>query len=214
MTIPACGRSGPCARRGQAVPAIIVSARRIPVTAPALELGVPCWKNPAPRNCKRCCGDAGHGPKDDTARGLSPDCARRAKLAAKGRESDEPAWPCPWRALLTAPALAGEAGDLVFAERGPWDLSCGAGRPGRSTSRPRGRGLPAPGSGHDHAEPGHRPRRRQAALQLDEATPRITCKIGPFPISAGNPSLTFFLESVARDMAALTGGSRSISATG
>ncbi|WP_258286698.1 hypothetical protein, partial [Escherichia ruysiae] len=47
------------------------------------------------------------------------------------------------------------------------------------------------------------------ALELTEQTPRITRRIGPFPSSGGDPALTFFLETIARDMAALTGGSPS-----
>ena len=109
--------------------------------------------------------------------------------------------------LLTAPALAGEAGDLVFAERGPWDLSAAPVVWQISQQGPEVEGFRPLGQGTITLSQVTDPADGKAALQLDEATPRITRKIGPFPISGGDPSLTFFLESVARDMAALTGGS-------
>ena len=109
--------------------------------------------------------------------------------------------------LLTAPALAGEAGDLVFAERGPWDLSAAPVVWQIDQQGPEVEGFRPLGQGTITLSQVTDPADGKAALQLDEATPRITRKIGPFPISGGDPSLTFFLESVARDMAALTGGS-------
>ena len=44
-------------------------------------------------------------------------------------------------------------------------------------------------------------------LQLDQKSTQRSRRIGPFPTSGGDPVVTFFLESTARDMAALTGGS-------
>ncbi|MFD2441967.1 hypothetical protein ACFSS8_21145 [Paracoccus kondratievae] len=44
-------------------------------------------------------------------------------------------------------------------------------------------------------------------LELAEKTDRITRRIGPFPVSGGDPALVFFLENISRDMAMLTGGS-------
>ena len=109
--------------------------------------------------------------------------------------------------LLTAPALAGEAGDLVFAERGPWDLSAAPVVWQIDQQGPEVEGFRPLGQGTITLSQVTDPADGKAALPLAEATPRITRKIGPFPISGGDPSLTFFLESVARDMAALTGGS-------
>lgn len=109
--------------------------------------------------------------------------------------------------LAAAPALAGEPGDLVFAERGPWDLG------GRSLhweltqQGPELENFKPLGKGRISLSQIADPSDGQPVLQLAEDTDRIDRKIGPFPISGGDPSLTFFLETVARDMAALTGGS-------
>ena len=110
--------------------------------------------------------------------------------------------------LLFAPAaLAGEAGDLVFAERGPWDLSAAPLVWTLSQQGPEVEGFKPLGQGTITLSQIIDPSDGKPVLQLDEATARISRKIGPFPVSGGDPSLTFFLETVARDMAALTGGS-------
>ncbi len=108
--------------------------------------------------------------------------------------------------LAASPALAGEAGDLVFAERGPWSLD----RPlvwTISQTGPEIEGFKPLGQGTVSLSSATDPSDGQPVLHLNEDTPRIKRKIGPFPVSGGDPSLTFFLETVARDMAALTGGS-------
>lgn len=112
--------------------------------------------------------------------------------------------------LLAGPmptaALAGAAGDLVFAERGPWVLD----QPlvwSLSQSGPDVEGFKPLGQGHVTLSAATDPSDGQPVLQLAEDTARIKRKIGPFPTSGGDPALTFFLETVTRDMAALTGGS-------
>jgi len=105
------------------------------------------------------------------------------------------------------PALADEAGDLVFAERGPWDLSNGPLTWNISQQGPEVEGFKPLGQGTIVLSQGVDPSDGKPILQLSEETPRIKRKIGPFPVSGGDPSLTFFLETAARDMAALTGGS-------
>ena len=109
--------------------------------------------------------------------------------------------------LISAPpALAGEAGDLVFAERGPWDLSAPVVW-AIDQKGPEVEGFTPLGQGTITLRQIVDPSDGKPVLQLEEATARINRKIGPFPVSGGDPSLTFFLETVARDMAALTGGS-------
>ncbi len=51
------------------------------------------------------------------------------------------------------------------------------------------------------------PSDQQPILELNQKAGAIDRTIGPFPISSGDPVLTFFLEQTTRDMAALTGGS-------
>jgi hypothetical protein len=111
-------------------------------------------------------------------------------------------------AHIAAPAThAGEAGDLVFADRGPWDLSAGPLVWAIDQKGPEVAGFVPLGQGTITLRQVTDPSDGQPVLQLDEATARINRKIGPFPVSGGDPSLTFFLETVSRDMAALTGGS-------
>ncbi|MTH65907.1 hypothetical protein [Paracoccus shanxieyensis] len=106
----------------------------------------------------------------------------------------------------TAPGHANEAGDLVFAERGPWQLadpliwSIDQTGPVVEGFKPLGQGTVTLSAATDPAD-------GKPVLELAEQTTRITRKIGPFPVTGGDPVLTFFLETVARDMAALTGGS-------
>lgn len=109
---------------------------------------------------------------------------------------------------LASPLWAGEAGDLVFAERGPWQLRdrqlnwqlTRTGPEGIPGFQPVGDGLVTLHeiSGPDTEAP---------ELRLTEATDTRSRDIGPFPVSGGDAALTFFLENTARDMAALTGGS-------
>lgn len=111
-----------------------------------------------------------------------------------------------WLALAL-PAMAGKAGDLVFADRAPWDLSQGPlvwqlqhHGPTVETFRPLG-------DGRLTLSPTTDPRDGKPMLELAEKTAQIQRKLGLYPVSGGDPVLTFFLESTARDMAALTGGS-------
>ncbi len=109
---------------------------------------------------------------------------------------------------LASPLSAGEAGDLVFAERGPWQLRDAelnwqltrTGPEGIPGFQPVSDGLVTlheiSGDVADAPE-----------LQLSEVTEARSRDIGPFPVSGGDAALTFFLENTARDMAAMTGGS-------
>lgn len=108
--------------------------------------------------------------------------------------------------LTSVPAMAGEAGDLVFAERGPWSLPQPLVWQLRQ-SGPEVEGFKPLGEGRVTLSAVTDPADGKPVLQLAEDTPRIKRKIGPFPQGGGDPSLTFFLETVSRDMAALTGGS-------
>jgi hypothetical protein len=103
---------------------------------------------------------------------------------------------------LPAPGRAGEAGDLVFAERAPWSLPQLLAEVDPTVYATRVAADKA--SLHDLQA---QRARQVSVLQLAEDTPRIKRKIGPFPTEGGDPALTFFLETVSRDMAALTGGS-------
>ncbi|WP_372800947.1 hypothetical protein [Paracoccus seriniphilus] len=109
--------------------------------------------------------------------------------------------------LASGPVAAGEAGDIVFANRGPWSL------PDRSIAwTVNVAGPEAPGflPVHDGSVTLAEiidPSDQQPALQLIRKTDARSQKIGPFPISGGDPVLTFFLEQTSRDMARLTGGS-------
>lgn len=103
-------------------------------------------------------------------------------------------------------AWAGEAGDLVFAERGPWVIA----QPlvwTISQTGPEVEGFTPMGQGTVSLHQATDASDGKPVLELTEETARITRKIGPFPVSGGDPALTFFLETTARDMAALTGGS-------
>ncbi|KRW95805.1 hypothetical protein O4J55_04890 [Paracoccus sp. PXZ] len=108
--------------------------------------------------------------------------------------------------LLASPLWAGEAGDLVFAERGPWDLSQGPLVWTLRQTGPEVEGF-APMSEGTVSLAAADPADGQPALELTEETARSKRRIGPFPVSGGDPALIFFLETTARDMAALTGGS-------
>ena len=112
-----------------------------------------------------------------------------------------------WLGLAGGTALAGEAGDAVFAERAPWLLD----KDGMSWSV-HVDGPEAPGFLHvDHGSVTLSevtdPSDRQPVLQITQKTDERSRRIGPFPISGGDPVLIFFLEQTARDMAKLTGGS-------
>lgn len=104
-------------------------------------------------------------------------------------------------------ALASEAGDLVFAERGPWALGD---RPLTWTLTHDGPDVPGfirIGDGSVTLTEVTDASDGQPVLQLEQKTDARNRTIGPFPISGGDPMVTFFLENTARDMAKLTGGS-------
>ena len=109
--------------------------------------------------------------------------------------------------VAATPALANEAGDVVFSDRGPWQLSESGLVWTISQTGPEAEGFTPLGSGTVTLTQTIDPSDGKPVLQLAEDTARIKRKIGPFPISGGDPTLTFFLETVTRDMAALTGGS-------
>ena len=111
-------------------------------------------------------------------------------------------------AVLAGPASAGEAGDLVFAERGPWVLG------GDTFHWTLTRKGPPAEMGFIPVEGGEvtlreaiDPSDNKPILQVIEKAGTRERVIGPFPISSGDPVLTYFLESTVREMAALTGGS-------
>ena len=105
------------------------------------------------------------------------------------------------------PAYAGAAGDAVFADRGPWDLTDTPLRWAITVEGPDLPGFLAVTDGSLEMTQITDPSDGQPVLQLTQKTDGRARKIGPFPISGGDPSLTFFLEQTARDMARLTGGS-------
>jgi hypothetical protein len=109
-------------------------------------------------------------------------------------------------ALAASPALPGEAGDAVFAERGPWsldkDLNWSV-----HVEGPEAPGFLPVEAGSLTLTEATDPSDQQPVLQLVQKTDTRTRQIGPFPISGGDPVLIFFLEQTARDMARLTGGS-------
>lgn len=110
---------------------------------------------------------------------------------------------------LAAPraAHASEAGDAVFAERGPWSLGDKALRWSVTVDGPDVPGFLRVTDGSLEMTEITDPSDGKPVLQLTQKTNDRTRKIGPFPISGGDPALTFFLEQTARDMARLTGGS-------
>ncbi|MDQ1901233.1 hypothetical protein RAH32_12360 [Paracoccus sp. WLY502] len=110
-------------------------------------------------------------------------------------------------ALTTGHALAGEAGDAVFAERGPWSLDGQELQWSVHVEGPDAPGFLRVNDGSVILAEAIDPSDQQPVLQLTQKTDTRTRQIGPFPISGGDPVLTFFLEQTARDMAGLTGGS-------
>ena len=110
-------------------------------------------------------------------------------------------------ALSPLPVLAAEAGDAVFAERGPWDLGDDRLDYRMTVEGPAAEGFSPTADGALILAEGIDPSDGQPVLELTQTTESRDRKIGPFPISGGDPVLTFFLEQTARDMATLTGGS-------
>lgn len=110
-------------------------------------------------------------------------------------------------ALSAQPLLAAEAGDAVFADRGPWDLGKDSLSYRMTVEGPAAEGFQPTADGALTLSEGVDPSDRQPVLELTQKTESRDRKIGPFPVSGGDPVLTFFLEQTARDMATLTGGS-------
>lgn len=109
--------------------------------------------------------------------------------------------------LTGAPLAAGEAGDLIFAERGPWAL-------GERTltwaETQEGPALPSfrqIRGGRVVLSDATDPSDGKPVLHLEQTAGGHSRRIGPFPVSGGDPVVIFFLENTARDMATLTGGS-------
>ncbi len=109
--------------------------------------------------------------------------------------------------LATGAARAGEAGDLVFADRGPWALGDRTLVWSMTHDGPAVPGFAAQDRGSLTLSQALDPSDGKPVLQLDQKSTQRSRRIGPFPTSGGDPVVTFFLESTARDMAALTGGS-------
>ncbi|AUH33288.1 hypothetical protein [Paracoccus tegillarcae] len=115
-----------------------------------------------------------------------------------------------WIVALMLPALpltAGEAGDAVFAERGPWSLGTQELVWTETVQGPAAEGFRTVEDGRLTLSEAIDPTDGEPILQLTHRKGTYDRVIGPYPISGGDPVLTFFLERTARDMAALTGGS-------
>lgn len=112
-----------------------------------------------------------------------------------------------WLGLAAGPALAGEAGDAVFADRAPWSLDKDGMRWSVHVDGPEAPGFLHISDGSITLSETIDPSDQKAVLQITQKTDQRARKIGPFPISGGDPVLIYFLEQTARDMAKLTGGS-------
>lgn len=110
-------------------------------------------------------------------------------------------------ALAPHALAAAEAGDAVFTERGPWDLDDRRLEWQMIVEGPAAEGFQPVADGTVTLSEAIDPSDQQPVLRLTQETDARTRQMGPFPISAGDPVLVFFLEQTARDMAALTGGS-------
>ena len=108
---------------------------------------------------------------------------------------------------LAAPGQAGEAADLVFADRAPWDVGANGLVWHLTRELPAVPDLTPSGEGTVTLSAGTDPSDGKPTVQLQEETPSRSRRIGPFPTSGGDPVVLYFLESTSRDMAALTGGS-------
>lgn len=109
--------------------------------------------------------------------------------------------------LAATSLVAGEAGDAVFAERGPWSVSDQDLSWSVHVEGPEAPGFLQVKAGSVSLKEITDPADDKPVLQLIQKTDSRTRKIGPFPVSGGDPVLTFFLEQTTRDIAKLTGGS-------
>ncbi|MBM3603379.1 MAG: hypothetical protein FJX25_01180 [Alphaproteobacteria bacterium] len=105
------------------------------------------------------------------------------------------------------PSDAAEAGDAVFAERGPWNLGDTVLEWEMTVEGPEAQGFQPTADGRLTLAQAIDPSDQQPVLEVTRQSQNHSRKIGPFPISAGDPVLVFFLEQTARDMSTLTGGS-------
>lgn len=105
-----------------------------------------------------------------------------------------------------APAIGGEAGDAVFAERGPWQLGDARVEWELSVEGPAAEGFRPVAEGRVTLAEVTDPSDGQPVLEMTREDGTHSRRIGPFPVSGGDPVLTFFLEQTARDMATMTGG--------
>lgn len=111
--------------------------------------------------------------------------------------------------LMVAPmaAAADEAGDLVFAERTPWKLDSQTLVWQLTREGPALPNFQQAKDGSLTLSEVTDPKDGQPALQMIQKTDAGERRIGPLPLSTGDPVLILFLENTARDMASLTGGS-------
>lgn len=109
--------------------------------------------------------------------------------------------------LAATSLAAGEAGDAVFADRGPWSLPEGGLSWSVQVKGPETPGFLPVESGEVTLQEAIDPSDNKPVLQLNQKTDNRTREVGPFPMSGGDPVLTFFLEQTTRDIAKLTGGS-------
>lgn len=109
--------------------------------------------------------------------------------------------------LAAAPLAAGEAGDLIFAERGPWALGDRVLTWELTREGPALPGLNPAKAGQVTLAEETDPADGKPVLKLHQKTDAGERGAGPFPVSGGDPVLVFFLENTARDMATTTGGS-------
>ena len=95
--------------------------------------------------------------------------------------------------LAVAPLAANEAGDAVFAERGPWALPENGLKWEVHVEGPEIPGFLPIKAGSLTLQEIVDPSDNQPALEVTQKTDTRTRKIGPFPISGGDHVLTFFL---------------------
>lgn len=110
--------------------------------------------------------------------------------------------------LAGLPALlaAGEAGDLIFADRGPWALGERTLTWALVHEGPASPAFVPVAEGRITLSETTDPSDGKPVLQLDQKARGRDRRIGRFPVSGGDPVVIFFLESTTRDMAVLSGG--------
>lgn len=112
-------------------------------------------------------------------------------------------------ALVLAPlaAASGEAGDALFAERGPWSLGDETVAWSLTREGPPVEGFRPVADGRITLAQVTDPSDGEPVLEVMQDDGTRSRRLGLFPISSGDPVLTVFLEQTVRDMAAITGGS-------